>query len=99
MTKLTIRLDEDLYARLGRRAHGAGLPLATFCRNILAQAADPQNRYIYSSNDEILSASIQTLTILATFVGQQSPKALEAGTAEARELLAERGLLPERSGS
>lgn len=99
MTKLNIRVDDALYARLGRRAHGAGLPLSTFCRNVLTQAADPQNRYVFSSNDEILSALIQTLTILATFVGQQSPKALEGGMAEAKELLAERGLLPERSRS
>lgn len=99
MTKLNIRLDDALHARLGRRAHGAGLPLATFCRNVLAQAADPQNRYIYSSQDEILATLLQVLAILGTYVGQQSPKALEGGMAEARAILAERGLLHEGSGS
>jgi len=99
MTKLGIRLDEELYARLERRAHGAGLPLATFCRNILIQAADPQSRYVYSSQDEILGTSLQMLAILATFVGQQSPKALEVGMAEARTILAERGLLQQGGGA
>lgn len=99
MTKLGIRLDEELYARLERRAYGAGLPLATFCRNILIQAVDPQSRYVYSSSDEILATSIQMLAILGTFVGQQSPKALEGGMAEARAILAERGLLPDGGGA
>ncbi|MDE8652127.1 CopG family transcriptional regulator [Novosphingobium album (ex Liu et al. 2023)] len=95
MTKLNIRVDEALYARLARRAHGAGLPVSTFCRSVLTQAADPQHRYVYSSQDEILATALQMLSILATFVGQQSPKALEQGMADARAILAERGLVPE----
>jgi uncharacterized protein YdiU (UPF0061 family) len=59
----------------------------------LTQAADPQHRYIYSSQDEILATALQTLSILATFVGQQSPRALERGMEEARAILSEKGLL------
>lgn len=93
MPKLNIRLDDALYERLNRRANGAQLPFSVFCRNVLAQAADPQGRYIYSSQDEILATSIQILSILATSVGRQSPVALEKGLDEAKVILAERGLL------
>jgi len=95
MPMLNLRIDDALHERLGRRAHGASLTLSAFCRNVLTQAADPQSRYVYSSQDEILATALQTLSILATFVGQQSPKALEQAMVDARALLAERGLLPE----
>ncbi|MDE1916741.1 MAG: CopG family transcriptional regulator [Sphingomonadales bacterium] len=98
MSRLTIRLDDALDTRLRRRARGANLSLAVFCRNILAQATDRNSRYIYSSQDEILATTIQTLSIVATSVGQQSPKALEKGLEEARAILAERGLLAGESG-
>ena len=57
------------------------------------QAVDERKRYVFSSQDEILATSIQILSIVATSVGQQSPKALEQGMAQARMILAERGLL------
>jgi hypothetical protein len=93
MSKISFRLDEELYQRLCRRAQGAGIPLSTFLRGVLTQAADPRGRYIYSSQDEILATSIQVLSILATFVGRQSPVSLEKGLEEARSILEERGLL------
>lgn len=95
MPKVNIRLDEALYDRLRRRAYGADLAFSAFCRKVLEQAADPNDRYIYSSKDEILATSIQILSILATSVGAESPRVLEQGLQEARTLLSERGLLAE----
>jgi CRISPR/Cas system-associated exonuclease Cas4 (RecB family) len=76
-----------------RRARGANLSLSAFIRQALKQAVDERRRYVFSSQDEILATSIQILSIVATSVGQQSPKALEQGMAQARSILAERGLL------
>lgn len=93
MPKLNFRLDELLHAALMRRALGANLSLSAFIRQLLEQAVDERKRYVFSSQDEILATSIQILSIVATSVGQQSPKALEQGMAQARMILAERGLL------
>lgn len=71
MPKFNIRIDDELYEQLHRRARGAGLPLATFCRSILTEAADPHGPYVYSSQDEILATSIQILSILATRLGKK----------------------------
>ncbi|MBB3956034.1 CopG family transcriptional regulator [Novosphingobium sediminicola] len=98
MTVLSLRIDDALYEALSRLAYGANLPLSVFCRNVLTRAADPQSRYIYSSQDEILATSIQMLAILGTYVGQQSPKALEGGMKEARAMLVERGMMSEEGG-
>lgn len=95
MPRITIRVDDALFRQLDKRAHGAGLQLSVFCRQVLAQASDPRGRYIYTAQDEILATSIQTLSILATYVGRQSTVALEKGLDEARAILAERGLLAE----
>lgn len=93
MPKLNFRLDEPLHAALMRRALGANLSLSGFIRKVLEQAVDERKRYVFSSQDEILATSIQILSIVATSVGQQSPRALEQGMAQARMILAERGLL------
>ena len=93
MPKLNFRLDESLHAALMRRARGANLSLSGFIRQLLEQAVDERKRYVFSSQDEILATSIQILSIVATSVGQQSPKVLEQGMAQARAILAERGLL------
>ncbi|WP_068092343.1 CopG family transcriptional regulator [Novosphingobium rosa] len=95
MPKLNIRLDDALYEQLSKRAYGANLTFSAFCRSILAQANDPQGRYVFTAQDEILATNIQILSILATFVGRQSTVALEKGLEEARAILAERGLLAE----
>jgi hypothetical protein len=93
LPKLNFRLDEPLHAALMRRAYGANLSLSGFIRELLQQAVDERKRYVFSSQDEILATSIQILSIVATSVGQQSPNALEQGMAQARMILAERGLL------
>ncbi len=93
MHRVSVRVDDTLYDRLNRRAVGADLSFSTFIRSILAQAADPRGRYIYSSQDEVLGISIQILTLLATSIGAGSPEILERGMADARAILRERGLL------
>lgn len=93
MVKLNFRIDEELNERLIRRAVAADLSLSEFIRAVLAQAAEPNRGYIFSSKDEILATSIQLLSILVVAVGRRSPEAVEQGMAEARALLAERGLL------
>ncbi|MDH2135019.1 CopG family transcriptional regulator [Sphingobium yanoikuyae] len=93
MPKVNFRLDGTLHTALMRRARGANLSLSAFIRQALKQAVDERRRYVFSSQDEILATSIQILSIVATSVGQQSPKALEQGMAQARSILAERGLL------
>lgn len=93
MTRITIRVDQGLHDRLQKRAAGAELPMSTFIRSVLEQAADPGGRYIYSSQDEILATCIQILSILATSVGNRAPDTLAKGMAEAKTLLRQRGLL------
>ncbi|MGC4250985.1 MAG: CopG family transcriptional regulator [Sphingobium sp.] len=99
MPKVNFRLDEALHLALMHRARGANLPLSVFIRQVLEQAVDERKRYVFSSQDEILATAIQILSILATSVGQQSPKALEQGMAQARSILLERGLLGEEDHS
>lgn len=97
MVRISVRVDDSLRDRLERRAAGADLAFSTFVRSVLEQAADPGGRYIYSSQDEILATCIQTLSILATSVGNRAPDTLAKGMAEAEKLLRQRGLLdPER---
>lgn len=97
MNRISVRVEPDLYRRLSRRAAGAELSLSDFVRAVLTQSAHPGARYIFSSHDEILATCIQTLAIVATATGMQNAKALDAGMAEARRLLADRGLLDEES--
>ncbi len=93
MVKINFRVEDALYERLQRRALGANLSFSALMRALVKQALDDEHRYVFTSQDEILATAIQILSILATSVGQQSPKALEQGMAEARAILAERGLL------
>ncbi|MBF7013769.1 CopG family transcriptional regulator [Novosphingobium resinovorum] len=95
MTKVNFRVDPALHDALQRRAYGANLSLSAFIRQSLEQAVDNRKRYVFSSQDEILATSIQILSILATSVGRRSPETLEQGMAQARTILAERGLLGE----
>ncbi|WP_162853567.1 ribbon-helix-helix protein, CopG family [Novosphingobium sp. BW1] len=93
MHRISVRVDDTLYRRLQRRAYGANLTLSEFVRQVLGEAADPDGRYIYSSQDEVLATSIQILTLLATSIGARSPELLERGMLDARAILGERGLL------
>jgi uncharacterized protein (DUF1778 family) len=97
MNRISVRVEPDLYRRLSRRAAGAELSLSDFVRAVLKQSAYPGACYIFSSHDEILATCIQTLAIVATATGMQNAKALEAGMAEARRLLFDRGLLDEEA--
>lgn len=93
MHRISVRVDPALYLALQRRAQGANLSLSDFVRSVLAEAADPRSRYIYSSQDELLGICIQILTLLATSIGERSPQVLERGMADAAAVLKERGLL------
>jgi hypothetical protein len=99
LSKVNFRLERALHVALVRRARGANLSLSAFIRQVLEQAVDERKRYVFSSQDEILATTIQILSILATSVGQQSPKTLEQGMAQARSILLERGLLGEADRS
>lgn len=93
MVKLNFRIDDALHERLVRRANNADLTLSQFSRSVLAQAADSDRGYIFTSNDEILATCLQIYSILVVAVGRRSPEAIEQGMEEARILLEQRGLL------
>ncbi len=93
MHRISVRVDDTLFRQLQRRACGANLTLSEFVRQVLGEAADPDGRYIYSSQDEVLATSIQILTLLATSIGARAPELLERGMLDARAILGERGLL------
>jgi predicted transcriptional regulator len=93
MASLSLRIDDDLHARLSRRARNAGITVTELLLPALEQAADPRRGYVYTTQDEILSGVIQTMAIVAASVRKRSPELLEQGMADARQMLAERGLL------
>jgi hypothetical protein len=76
--KINFRLDGPLHVALMRRARGANLSLSGLVRQLLEQAVDERRRYVLRRGRNPRHA-IQILSILATSVGQQSPKALEQG--------------------
>ena len=93
MARITIRVDDDLYARLASQARGSGVGTATYCRDILDrfEGVDPSG--YHARFDELHATAIQAFAILATSVGERSPELLQKGLTEARRLLRERGLL------
>lgn len=93
MARVTIRLDDALYERLQCRARKVGVSVAELLRPAIDQAADPRGGYVYTTQDEILSCVLQTLSIVAASVRRNSPETLEQGMADARAMLAEKGLL------
>jgi hypothetical protein len=95
MARITIRIDDALYDQLKRRAHYAGVSIADLARDGIVHVADPKSGYIYTAQDEILSTVIQALGILAVMARRDSPGTLEEGMNEARQMLAQRGLLAE----
>ncbi|MGE6694387.1 CopG family transcriptional regulator [Sphingobium limneticum] len=97
MRTLSIKVDEALFRKLRLRAYGANLSMSEFVRPLIEEAAHPGRRYVHSSQDELLSVSIQTFAILAVLAAETSPRVVERGMADARHLLRERGLLdPEK---
>lgn len=93
MASLSLRIDDDLHARLSKRARSVGITVTELVRPLLEQAADPRRGYVYTTQDEILSGVIQTLAIVAASVRKRSPELLEQGMTDARQMLADRGLL------
>ena len=93
MARVTIRIDDALYERLQRRARKVGVSVAEPHPPAIDQTADPRGGYVYTTQDEILSCVLQTLSILAASVRRRSPETLEQGMADARALLLEKGLL------
>ena len=91
MARVTIRIDDALYERLQRRARKVGVSVAELLRPAIDQAADPRGGYVYTTQDEILSCVLQTLSILAASVRRRSPETLEQGMADARALLEAKG--------
>lgn len=100
MARITIRIDDDLYARLSVQARNAGLGTATYCRDILERFEGTDPSGYHARFDELHATVIQAFAILATSVGERSPDILQKGLGEARRLLRERGLLdPEQDRS
>ncbi|WP_443971454.1 hypothetical protein [Sphingobium sp. CR28] len=93
MARITIRIDDEFYARLSVQARNAGLGTATFCRDILERFEGDDPSGYHARFDEVHATLIQALAILATSVGERSPEILQKGLDEARRLLRERGLL------
>ena len=93
MRTLSIKVDDALHRRLSIRALGANLTMSEFVRPLIEEAAYPGNRYVHSSQDELLSIAIQTFALLAALATESSPQVAERGMADARNLLRERGLL------
>jgi len=93
LARVTIRIDDVLYDRLRRRARSVGVSVAELLRPAIDQAADPRSGYVYTTQDEILSCVLQTLSIVAASVRSRSPQTLEQGMADAKALLIEKGLL------
>ena len=93
MPVITIQLEERLHRRLKLRAAGAQLSVSAFLRPLIEDAAFPGGRYVYTSQDELLGIAIQIYAMLAEFVSEQSPQALQAGAKLGRDMLRERRLL------
>lgn len=99
MPVITIKLDDELHRRLRLRAAGANLSLSAFLRPLIEDAAYPGGRYVYTVQDELLGIALQSFAILAELANAQSPEVLARGTSKARDLLRDRGLLPDDNGS
>ena len=93
MARITIRIDDDLYARLSVQARNAGLGAATYCRDILERFEGNDPSGYHARFDELHATVIQAFAILAMSVGERRPDILEKGMDDARALLLERGLL------
>lgn len=93
MNRITIRLGDELHARLIERAHAVGVTPSAYMRDLLMrfEGADPTGHH--ARFDELQAVSLQTLAILATWIAQTHPEALQKGMADARALLRERGLI------
>ncbi|WP_336963736.1 CopG family transcriptional regulator [Sphingobium aquiterrae] len=93
MARITIRIDDHLAERLILRARRVGVTVSELARPALEHAADSRAGYVFTSQDEILSCVLQTLSIVAALARRASPETLEQGMADAKALLEAKGLL------
>lgn len=93
MARITIRIDDDLHARLASQARSTGVGTASYCRDILDRFEGDDPTGYHARFDELHATVIQAFAILATSVGERSPELLQKGLVEARRLLRDRGLL------
>ena len=70
-----------------------GVTVSELARPALEHAADSRAGYVFTSQDEILSCVLQTLSIVAALARRASPETLEQGMADAKALLEAKGLL------
>lgn len=93
MARITIRLDDTLYDRLLDQARRTGTTPSAYFRDVLERYEGQDPAGYHARFDELHATAIQTLAILAASVGRRAPDLLEQGMADARRLIAERGLL------
>jgi hypothetical protein len=93
MSVVTVRVDEELHRRVKLRAANANLSVSEFLRPVIEDVAFPGGRYLFTGQDELLGVAIQTYAVMAEFVAEQSPRALERGMANARTIMRERRLV------
>lgn len=100
MARITIRIDDDLYNALLRRAAIAGMPCATMVRPLLTQLAYPgqTSDRLRMPGEEGLSISLRILELLHADMEVRAPEALQDGIARSRAILRDRNFLDEQDG-
>jgi hypothetical protein len=93
MARITIRLDDALYEHLLDQSLRASTTPSAYIRDVVSRFEGDDPSGYHARFDEIHATLIQTLAILAAWVGSTAPAILEKGQADARRLLKERGLL------
>ncbi|GFZ77899.1 CopG family transcriptional regulator [Sphingobium fuliginis] len=91
MPVITIQLEGELHRRLKRRAATANLSISALVRPLIEDVAI--GRGGYTGQDELMGIAIQTYALVAEMVADRSPQLLARGTANARLLMRDRGLL------
>ncbi|MFC4595599.1 CopG family transcriptional regulator [Sphingobium tyrosinilyticum] len=93
MPVITIQLEEELHRRLKRRAATANLSISALVRPLIEDVAVGRGGYIFTGLDELMGVAVQTYALLAEMAVDHSPQLLARGTANARLMLRDRGLL------
>lgn len=93
MPVITIQLEQELHRRLKRRAATANLSISALVRPLIEDVAIGRGGYIFTGQDELMGIAIQTYALVAEMAADQSPQILSRGTANARLLMRDRGLL------
>tara|TARA_R110000868_G_scaffold89729_3_gene249625 strand:+ start:7529 stop:7882 length:354 start_codon:yes stop_codon:yes gene_type:complete len=100
MARITIRIDDDLYDALLRRAAIAGVPCATMVRPLLTQLAYPgqASDRLRTPGEEGLAISLRILELLHADMEVRAPDVLRDGIARSKAILRDRQLLDEPDG-